>query len=109
MLGCAGQVAIPGVFAVLLHGRWTAQSISGALGVVPLGVVPLGVVPLGVVPLGVVPLGVVPLGVVPLGVVPLGVVPLLATGALLLLARALRTTQTLASLPTSGLTPHPAP
>ena len=74
MLGCAGQVAIPGVFAVLLHGRWTAQSISGALGVVPLGVVPL-----------------------------------LATGALLLLARALRTTQTLASLPTSGLTPHPAP
>jgi hypothetical protein len=104
MLGCAGQVAIPGVFAVLLHGRWTAQSISGALGVVPLGVVPLGVVPLGVVPLGV-----VPLGVVPLGVVPLGVVPLLATGALLLLARALRTTQTLASLPTSGLTPHPAP
>lgn len=35
-LGRAGQVAIPGVFAVLLHGGWTAQSIFGALGVIPL-------------------------------------------------------------------------
>ncbi len=35
-LGRAGQVAIPGVFAVLLHGGWTAQSIFAALGVVPL-------------------------------------------------------------------------
>ena len=35
-LGRAGQVAIPGVVAVLLHGGWTAGSIFGALGIVPL-------------------------------------------------------------------------
>ena len=32
----AGQVVIPGVFAVLLHGGWTAPSIFGALGSIPL-------------------------------------------------------------------------
>ena len=68
-LGRAGQVAIPGVFAVLLHGEWTAQSTFAAL----------------------------------------GVVPLLATGALLLLARALRPAQAPASLPSPGLAPHLAP
>lgn len=35
-LGRAGQVAIPGVVAVLLHGGWAAGSIFGALGIVPL-------------------------------------------------------------------------
>ena len=34
--GRAGQVAIPGVVAVLLHGGWTAGSIFGGLGMVPL-------------------------------------------------------------------------
>ncbi len=35
-LGRAGQVTIPGVFAVLLHGGWSAQSIFGMLGIMPL-------------------------------------------------------------------------
>ncbi len=35
-LGRAGQVTIPGLFAVLLHGGWSAQGIFGAIGVMPL-------------------------------------------------------------------------
>lgn len=35
-LGRAGQVTIPGLFAVLLHGGWSAQGIFAALGLMPL-------------------------------------------------------------------------
>ena len=35
-LARAGQVVIPGIFAVLLHAEWTAQGIFGALGFIPL-------------------------------------------------------------------------